>query len=144
MPSTTTSSRRGCGWNGATISRNGWARWAKRNWPGKSRSWTLTRRRWKAFASGSCAWWNAVSLKNPMSRLDQHIPIVGQQAVDELRLLGSHLQGRVMRHISSTAVGGGAAGILHRSVPYFREFGVDAKRAVGKGNADFSTGTRKP
>src|SRR5437762_13225015 len=78
-----------------------------------------------------------------MPRLNQHVPIVGQQAVDELRLLGSHLQGRVMRHISSTAVGGGAAEILHRMVPYFRELGIDAKWDVVKGNTDFSTVTRK-
>src|SRR5207249_2759856 len=78
-----------------------------------------------------------------MSRLDQHIPIVGEQAIEELRLLGSHLQGRTMRHISSTAVGGGAAEILHRMVPYFRELGIDAKWDVIKGNSDFSTITRK-
>jgi trehalose synthase len=82
-------------------------------------------------------------MNSSMSRLDQHIPIVGQQAVDELRLLGSQLQKRIMRHISSTAVGGGTAEILHRMVPYFRELGVDARWDVIKGNADFSTVTRK-
>src|SRR4051812_21234913 len=78
-----------------------------------------------------------------MSRLDPHIPIVGEQAVEELRLLGRQLKGRVMRHISSTAVGGGAAEILHRMVPYFRELGIDAMWDVIKGHSDFSTVTRK-
>src|SRR5688572_19905519 len=78
-----------------------------------------------------------------MSRLDQHIPIVGEQVVDELRLLGGQLQGRLMRHISSMAVGGGVAEILHRMVPYFREFGIDARWDVIKGNSDFYGVTRK-
>ena len=78
-----------------------------------------------------------------MSRLDQHIPIVGEQAVDELRLLGRQLQGKLMRHISSMAVGGGAAEILHRMVPYFRELGIDARWDVIKGNSDFYAVTRK-
>ncbi|OGR93549.1 MAG: glycosyl transferase family 1 [Elusimicrobia bacterium RIFCSPLOWO2_01_FULL_59_12] len=78
-----------------------------------------------------------------MSRLDQHIPIVGEQAVDELRLLGRQLQGKLMRHISSMAVGGGAAEILHRMVPYFRELGIDARWDVIKGNSDFDAVTRK-
>jgi len=42
------------------------------------------------------------------SRLDAHVPNVGEQAVEELRLLGHQLKGRVVRHISSRAVGGGA------------------------------------
>src|SRR3989338_479035 len=78
-----------------------------------------------------------------MSRLDQHIPIVGEQAVDELRLLGRQLQGKLMRHISSMAVGGGAAEILHRMVPYFRELGIDARWDVIKVNSDFYAVTRK-
>jgi trehalose synthase len=78
-----------------------------------------------------------------MSRLDLHVPIVGPQAIDELRLLGDQLRGRVMRHISSTAVGGGAAEILHRMVPYFRELGIDARWEVIKGDGDFYSAARK-
>src|SRR5437868_5490728 len=80
---------------------------------------------------------------NGMSRLNAHIPIVGEQAIEELRLLGETLKGRVMRHISATAVGGGAAEVLHRMVPYFRELGIDARWDVVKGNSDFYSVTRK-
>jgi trehalose synthase len=78
-----------------------------------------------------------------MSRLDPYIPIVGEQAIDELRLLGDQLRGCVVRHISSTAVGGGIAEILHRLVPYFRDLGLDARWDVIKGNSDFQVVTRK-
>jgi trehalose synthase len=78
-----------------------------------------------------------------MSRLDSHIPIVGEPTVNELRFLGDQLRGRVMRHISSTAVGGGAAEVLHRMVPYFRDLGIDARWDVIKGDSDFYTVTRK-
>lgn len=78
-----------------------------------------------------------------MSRLDPHAPIVGEQAIDEIRLLARQLSGKVMHHISSMAVGGGAAEILHRMVPYFRELGIDAHWDVIKGNSDFYAVTRK-
>jgi trehalose synthase len=78
-----------------------------------------------------------------MSRLNAHIPIVGEQAVEELRLLGAQLKGRLMRHVSATAVGGGAAEVLHRMVPYFRELGIDARWDVIRGNGDFHTVARK-
>jgi trehalose synthase len=78
-----------------------------------------------------------------MSRLDQQAAIVGDQVVDELRLLGNQLRGKVMRHVSSMAVGGGVAEILHRMVPYFRELGIDARWDVIKGDSNFSTVTKK-
>jgi len=78
-----------------------------------------------------------------MSRLDQQTAIVGEQVVDELRLLGDQLRDRVMRHISASSVGGGVAEILHRMVPYFRELGIDARWDVIKGDSQFSTVTRK-
>ncbi len=78
-----------------------------------------------------------------MSLLDPYVPIVGEQVVDELRLLGEHLKGRVMRHINSTAVGGGVAEILTRMIPYFKELGVDARWDVIKGDNDFYAVTKK-
>jgi trehalose synthase len=78
-----------------------------------------------------------------MSLLDQYLPIIGEQAVDELRFLGRELQGRVMRHINSTAVGGGVAELLNRMIPYFKELGVDARWEVIKGDNDFYAVTKK-
>src|SRR4030081_3235926 len=78
-----------------------------------------------------------------MSLLDPYIPIIGEQVVDELRLLGDQLRGRVMSHINSTAGGGGVAEILHRMIPYFKELGVDARWDVIKGDNDFYGVTKK-
>jgi trehalose synthase len=59
-----------------------------------------------------------------MAKIEEYIPLVGQAVIDDLRLLGARLQGRVVQHINSTPVGGGVAEILNRMVPLLRELGV--------------------
>lgn len=76
-------------------------------------------------------------------QLSEYIPVVGENIIDELKLIGDKLSGRVVENINSTAVGGGVAEILNRMVPLFKELGIDARWEVIRGGADFFGVTKK-
>jgi len=78
-----------------------------------------------------------------MAKIDDYIPIVGQSVIDDLRLLSEKLQGKIVQHINSTAVGGGVAEILNRMVPLLKELGVDTRWDLIKGGEDFFEVTKK-
>jgi trehalose synthase len=78
-----------------------------------------------------------------MIRIEEYIPLVGQSVIDDLRLLGERLKGKVIQHINSTPVGGGVAEILNRMVPLLVELGVDTKWDVIKGGEQFFEVTKK-
>jgi len=78
-----------------------------------------------------------------MANIEDYIPIVGQPIIDDLRLLADKLKGKVIQHINSTAVGGGVAEILHRTVPLLRELGVDTRWDLIKGGEHFFEVTKK-
>ncbi len=78
-----------------------------------------------------------------MARIDDYIPIIGQSTIDDLRLLAEKLQGKVVQHINSTAVGGGVAEILNRMVPLLKELGVDTRWDLIKGGMEFFDVTKK-
>lgn len=78
-----------------------------------------------------------------MAKIEEYAPVVGQSLVDDLRLLGEKLKGKVLQNINSTPVGGGVAEILNRMVPMLNELGVDAKWDVIKGGEDFFGVTKK-
>ncbi|TRZ79366.1 glycosyl transferase family 1, partial [bacterium] len=75
--------------------------------------------------------------------LNDYIPIVGEDTIDELKLLASKLKGKKIQHINSTRVGGGVAEMLARIVPLMQELGVDVVWDVIEGNADFFSVTKK-
>lgn len=78
-----------------------------------------------------------------MAKIDEYIPIVGNSVVEELKLLAEKLKGRVIQQINSTAVGGGVAELLSRSVPLLKELGVDTRWDLIKGGEDFFEVTKK-
>jgi len=78
-----------------------------------------------------------------MTKLEEYIPIVGQSVIDDLRLLAKRLEGKVVQHINSTAVGGGVAEILTRAVPLLNEMGLNTKWDVIKGGEQFFEVTKK-
>ncbi len=78
-----------------------------------------------------------------MAKIEEYIPLVGQAVIDDLKLLGERLKGKVVQHINSTPVGGGVAEILNRMVPLLRELGVDTKWDVIKGGEQFFEVTKK-
>lgn len=75
--------------------------------------------------------------------LDDYVPVVGKDIIDELRTIGEKLSGKVVENINSTAVGGGVAEILTRMVPMLKELGIDARWEVIKGGQDFYGVTKK-
>jgi len=78
-----------------------------------------------------------------MAKIDEYVPIVGQSVIDDLKLLGERLKGKVVQHINSTPVGGGVAEILSRMVPLLKELGVDTRWDVIKGGEQFFGVTKK-
>jgi len=78
-----------------------------------------------------------------MARLSDYIPIVGQPIIDDLMLVAEKLKGKIVQHINSTAVGGGVAEILNRTVPLLTELGVDSRWDVMKGGEEFFWVTKK-
>ena len=70
-------------------------------------------------------------------QLDNYTPIVGATEVSELRALASHLQGRTVQMVNSTAVGGGVAEILNCLVPLLQELGLAIQWDVITGGNDF-------
>ncbi|MDP2932208.1 MAG: glycosyltransferase [Chloroflexota bacterium] len=70
-------------------------------------------------------------------------PIVGRSTIEELRLLGARLSGKVIQNINSTFTGGGVAEILSRMVPLLGQLGVDARWNIIKGNTEFFQVTKK-
>lgn len=75
--------------------------------------------------------------------LKDYIPIVGENTVDELRLIASRLKGKKIQHINSTRQGGGVAEMLSRVIPLMKELGVDIEWGVIEGSPDFFNVTKK-
>jgi trehalose synthase len=75
--------------------------------------------------------------------LSAYAPIVGEATIEELYLLARHLNGRVIKNINSTAVGGGVAEILNQMVPLLKEMGIDARWDVIRGGEQFFGVTKK-
>ncbi|MDD3089740.1 MAG: glycosyltransferase [Candidatus Omnitrophica bacterium] len=78
-----------------------------------------------------------------MAGINDYAPIVGQEKIEDLKLVASRLEGKRIKNINSTAVGGGVAEILNRMVPLLRELGVDASWDVIKGGEQFYGVTKK-
>ncbi len=78
-----------------------------------------------------------------MPELHKYADIVGQGTIDELRALASHLEGKEIQNINSTAVGGGVAEILIRMIPLLKELGINARWDVIKGDERFFSTTKK-
>jgi trehalose synthase len=64
-------------------------------------------------------------------------PIVGKQILEELYLLAEKLQGKRIKMVNSTAVGGGVAEILNRLIPLLNDLGIPTQWTVMKGGEDF-------
>ena len=78
-----------------------------------------------------------------MANIDDYIPIVGSPTIQDLKLLGKKLEGKVIQNINSTSVGGGVAEILSRMVPLLKDLGVDARWDFIKGGQQFFDVTKK-
>ena len=70
-------------------------------------------------------------------RLDDYIPVVGAPEIEEMRELARRLEGRTVKMVNSTAMGGGVAEILNRLVPLMQDVGVATRWEVITGGDDF-------
>ncbi|MGA8867494.1 MAG: glycosyltransferase [Candidatus Sulfotelmatobacter sp.] len=73
----------------------------------------------------------------PTPHLDDYRGIIGQPQIDALRFLAHELQGKTLKMVNSTAVGGGVAEMLNRIVPLIAELEVGAHWDVITGGNDF-------
>lgn len=78
-----------------------------------------------------------------MTKIEEYSSIVGPSVIEDLRLLGQRLKGKVIQNINSTSVGGGVAEILTRMIPLLRELEVDTKWDLIKGGEQFFEVTKK-
>ena len=78
-----------------------------------------------------------------MIHLDAYAKITGENVIEDLRSLASHLKGKVLQHVNSTPSGGGVAEILNRLIPLLNELGVDTRWDFIKGNTEFFDVTKK-
>lgn len=76
-------------------------------------------------------------------KLDDYAPLVGEDTLEELRVLARAMGGRSVLHVNSTSVGGGVAEILNRMVPLLNELGVPTRWEVMKGGESFYAVTKK-
>lgn len=75
--------------------------------------------------------------------LKDYAEIVGENEVDEIRVLAEKLAGRSVVHVNSTSsIGGGVAEILHRLVPLMNDVGLNAEWKVVEGTDEFFNVTK--
>lgn len=75
-------------------------------------------------------------------RLDDYAQVVGQNVIDELKVIADRVDGKKLQNINSTPVGGGVAEILTRMVPLMQELGVQTTWDVITGNEAFYNVTK--
>jgi trehalose synthase len=84
----------------------------------------------------------ATTLPTQMPTLADYAPVVGAAEIEEMRALARRLEGRSVKMVNSTAVGGGVAEILNRLVPLMQELGVPVRWEVITGGEDFFAVTK--
>jgi trehalose synthase len=76
-------------------------------------------------------------------KIDDYIPIVGQEEIDSVKALAENLKGKSVTHVNSTSFGGGVAELLENLVPIMRDVGLDVHWEVIKGSLEFFNVTKK-
>jgi trehalose synthase len=83
-----------------------------------------------------------VAERNALS-LDQYVPLLGSAEVEELRTLAGPLEGSSVVMVNTTAVGGGVAELLSRTIPLMRELGLEPRWEVMRGAQEFFEVTKR-
>ena len=84
-----------------------------------------------------------VRLTYPAVTIDDYIPLLPAQLVDNLVTLARRVQHLRFVHVNSTAVGGGVAEILQSLVPFMNSLGVETERIVINPEPEFFLVTKK-
>ena len=74
--------------------------------------------------------------------LEDYRPIVGDEAIAEIRELAESLRGARVVHVNATAFGGGVAEMLYTLIPLMRDVGLDAEWQVIEGTDEFFNVTK--
>ncbi|XHH09662.1 MAG: glycosyltransferase [Candidatus Bathyarchaeia archaeon] len=75
--------------------------------------------------------------------LDDFEGIVGENHLQNIRMLSDKLKGMSVTHVNSTLIGGGVAEILHSMVPLMQDVGLKVNWGVIKGDLAFFNITKK-
>lgn len=75
-------------------------------------------------------------------RLEDHAAIVGQPEINEIRAIARRLEGKRVKMVNSTSVGGGVAEILSRLVPLIEQAGLPIRWEVMTGGDAFFSVTK--
>jgi trehalose synthase len=75
-------------------------------------------------------------------KFEDYGKIIRPQNLEEIMMLAEKLQGKTVKMVNSTAVGGGVAEMLNRTVPLFNEIGLKVKWEIIKGGGDFFNVTK--
>jgi len=78
----------------------------------------------------------------PEKSLAAYEPVVGPEAISQLRQLGDQLKGARVVHVNSTRVGGGVAEILNWLTPLMSDLGLDTSWETVTGNEAFFNATK--
>lgn len=70
-------------------------------------------------------------------KIEEYSKIIRPQNFDEIMLLAEKVAGKRVKMVNSTAVGGGVAEILTRTVPLLKELGIKIRWDVIKGSGEF-------
>ena len=84
-----------------------------------------------------------VRLTYPAVTIDDYIPLLPSELVDNLVTLARQVQHLRFVHVNSTAVGGGVAEILQSLVPFMNSLGVETERVVITPEPEFFLVTKK-
>ncbi len=79
---------------------------------------------------------------NGSPTLSDYIPVIGKDAIDDLRMISGMLSDRDLTHVNSTRSGGGVAEILFRMVPLMNELGIRARWETIGGDETFFRATK--
>jgi trehalose synthase len=72
-----------------------------------------------------------------MTTLEDYKPIVGPYAILRIKILASQLQGKKLKMVNSTRVGGGVAEMLERLTPLLNDIGIETHWDVIQGKDEF-------
>ena len=84
-----------------------------------------------------------VRLTYPAVTIDDYIPLLPSQIVDNLLSVARQVQHLRFVHVNSTAVGGGVAEILQSLVPFMNSLGVETERIVINPEPEFFLVTKQ-
>jgi trehalose synthase len=77
-----------------------------------------------------------------VARVEDYVPVVGEQTIERLVTIASKLKGMTLLELNSSAKGGGVAEMLFSSIPLLDQLGINVEWMVIGGSADYFKATK--